>query len=107
MIKAIIIVIIKTPFALLSCFFLIKTKNTNKFGIAAIDKIFPYKSPSSIICKVSLKLNLEKYSMYKKQPAAVAKSEIRTPINMSFFTVPKNSIFESYDVLLNQTELEQ
>jgi hypothetical protein len=45
--------------------------------------------------------------MYKKQPAAVAKSEIKTPISMSFFTVPKSLIFESYDVLLNQTELAQ
>ena len=81
-----------------------KIKKTNKLGIAAIDKILPYKSPSSISCKVSLKLNLEKYSIYKKQPAAVAKSETKIPIKISFLTVPKNSVFESYDVQLNQTE---
>lgn len=94
----------KTPFALLSCFFLIKIKKTNKLGIAAKDKILPYKSPFSINFKVSLKLYLEKYSKYKKKPPAVAKSEIKTPIRMSFFTVPKSLIFESYDVPLNQTE---
>ena len=84
-----------------------KTKNTNKLGIAAIDKIFPYKPPSLISFKVSLKLNLEKYSIYKKQPAAVAKRATKTPIKTSFFTAPKNLIFESYDGLLNQTEQEQ
>lgn len=97
-------VVNKTPLALLSCFFLIKIKKTNKLGIAAIDKILPYKSPSSIICSVSLKLNFEKYSTYKKQPAAVANKEVKMPIKISFFTVPKNLVFESCDVLLNQTE---
>lgn len=72
-----------------------------------MDNIFPYKPPSSISFNVSLKLNLEKYSMYKKQPDAVAKSEINTPIKMSFFTVPKSLIFESYDGQSNQTALEQ
>ena len=72
--------------------------------MAAIDKILPYKSPSPISCKVSLKLNLEKYSIYKKQPTAVAKSETKNPINKSFFTVPKNLIFESCDAQSNQTE---
>ena len=58
-------------------------------------------------CNVSLKLNLEKYSMYKKQPAAVAKSETKTPIKMSFFTVPKSLIFESYGVQSNRIEQAQ
>ena len=107
MVKAINIVVITTPLALLSCFFFIKTKKTNKLGIAAIDNILPYNPPSSIICKVSLNPNLEKYSMYKKHPAAGANNEIRMPIDMSFFTVPKNLIFESYDEQSNQTELEQ
>ncbi len=104
MVKAIKMVVINTPFALLSCFFLIKIKNTNKLGIAAIDRILPYKAPSSINFKVSLKPTLEKYSIYKKQPASVANTETKTPINMSFFTVPKNLVFESYDVQLNRTE---
>ena len=84
-----------------------KRKNTNKLGIAAKDNNFPYKSPLSTSCKVSSKLYLEKYSKYKKTPAAAAKSEIKTPISMFFFTVPKNLVFESYDVLLNQTEQER
>lgn len=42
-----------TPFALASCFFLIKIKNTNKLGIAANDNTFPYKFLSSIIINVS------------------------------------------------------
>ncbi len=100
-------VVIKTPFALLSCFFLIKTKNTNKLGMAAIDKILPYKLPSCINCNVSVKLNLEKYSIYKKQPPAVANKETKMPIKISFFIVPKSLIFESCDVLLNRTELVQ
>ncbi len=55
-------------------------------------------------CKVSEKLTLEKYSIYKKAPAVVANMDIKTPINISFFKVPKNLIFVSYDVQLNQTE---
>ena len=43
----------KTPFALLSCFFLIKIKNTNKLGIAAKDNTFPYNFPSLIKSMVS------------------------------------------------------
>lgn len=97
----------KTPFALLSCFFLMKIKNINKLEIAANDNTFPYKPPSLIIFKVSLKLYIEKYSKYKKIPAKVAKKEIKMPIRMSFFRVPKSLIFESYDVLLNRTELVQ
>lgn len=68
--------------------------------------IFPYKSPSSIIFNVSVNPTLEKYSMYRKHPAKVAKSEIKIPIKISFFTVPKSLIFESCDALLNQTEQE-
>ncbi len=104
--SAIKIVANKTPFALLSCFFLIKTKKTNKLGIAAKDNTLPYKPPAFIISNVSLKLTLEKYSKYKKTPAAVANSETKTPIRMSFFTVPKNLIFESYDVQSYQIEQE-
>ena len=74
--------------------------------MAANDNTFPYKSPSPIIFKVSSKLYLEKYSKYKKTPAAVAKRDIIKPIRMSFFTVPTNLIFESYDVQLNQIEQE-
>jgi hypothetical protein len=33
----------------------------------------------------------------------VANKEIKAPTTISFVTVPKNLIFESYDVLLNQT----
>lgn len=103
-VKAIKTIANKTPFALWSWFFLIKIKKTNKFGIAAIDNTLPYKFPSAIICKVSEKLNLEKYSTYKKKPPAVANKATKTPINISFFTVPKRLIFESYDVQLNQIE---
>lgn len=81
---------------------MIKIKKTNKFGIAAIDRIFPYKFPSFINCNVSTKLNLEKYSIYRKAPAKVANMDTKTPIKISFFIDPKRLIFESCDALLGQ-----
>ena len=90
-------VVNKTPFALLSCFFFIKIKKTKRFGIAANDNTFPYNLPSLIISNVSLNSYLEKYSKYKNIPPQVANKEIKTPIRISFFIVPKNLIFESYD----------
>ena len=102
--SAIKIVVSKTPFALLSSLLFVKTKKINKLGIAAKDNTLPYKPPAFIISNVLLKLSLEKYSKYKKTPAAVANSETKTPIRMCFFTAPKNLIFESCDVQSYQTE---
>ena len=72
-------------------------KKTNKLGIAANERTLPYKLPSSIIFKVSSKLNLEKYSKYRKMPPKVANKPTKKPINISFFTAPKCLIFESCD----------
>lgn len=74
--------------------------------MAAKESTLPYKLASLIICKVSLKLYLETYSKYKKTPPKVAKNATKTPINMSFFTVPKNLFFESYDEQSYQIEQE-